>query len=344
MKGTLPLLAALLCWCILVPTNLKAQAETLTNKVVDSTTVLKKAQNKYRHEIQVVSENDNYLLQLRDGYYTNGLLVKFSYAGKKQTPVFSKRVQTIEAGQQIFNPNRFDSTNPITQDRPFAGYLYAKFQQRLFVKRHQALLGWSAGVGVIGKPSMAEHVQRWYHYLVGIYDVEGWQNQIADEWSVQVSGHYTRSLLNHSPEKRRWDLAATGQANLGNLFTDVSGGILLRAGWMESYQHSVHWDARVSRDGRPGPAHKRECYFFLHPVITWQAYNAVLEGGLFTHNQSPKTVAIEPWVLATQLGFKWAENRWTLGVHYTNRSRQAKTQIRQEHFLSVQVAYRSGKQ
>lgn len=298
---------------------------------------------RFRQEIMITSENDNYTLQLTDGYYTNGIFAQLSYVGRQQPKGFIKKVQSFEIGQQLFNPARFDSIKIETQDRPFAGYLYAKFQQQLFVKRHAALLGWSVRAGAIGRPSMAEEVQRMYHHLIGIYDVQGWQNQVADEWSLQLSAHYTRSLLNRPPEKRRWDIAATGMANLGNVFTDISGGLLLRAGWMESYQNSAHWGARVSREGGAAPVLKRELYFFVQPLITWQAYNATLQGGLFTRHKSPKTVAIEPWVLATQLGFKWAQNRWTLGMHYTHRSRQAKAQLRPENFLSVQLAYRTGK-
>lgn len=294
--------------------------------------------NYWRHELLVTSENDNYVLQLRDGYYTNGLSFRFSWAGGTR----HKQVWSAELGQHIFNPVRYDSINLATQDRPFAGYLYGSLQRRHF-SRPGRMMAFSATVGTIGPRSGAEQVQRWYHGIIGIYDVEGWPNQLRNEWSLNLGWQMAHTLLKGAPASRGYDVAATAQAHLGNALTNASTGVLLRAGKMEDYANSAHFDGRVSRRGGPAPGHRKEFYFFIHPMLTWQGYHAALQGGLFTDDKGPKTAELRPWVFSQQIGFKLAQNRWTLGMHYIARSRQAEQQLRKERFISIQIAYRTGK-
>jgi lipid A 3-O-deacylase len=306
-----------------------------------------KKQFHFRNETMLISENDNYALQLRDGYYTNGFMLRFSRAkdlsirkNKKSLP--EKIVQRYELGQMIMNPVRFDSLNVATQDRPFAGYLYARFEQFRFYGAN-SMWQWSGAVGTIGTYSYAQQVQRWYHNAMGIYDVKGWSTQLHNEWSINFGTQYAHSFFKKPQEQRRYDIAGTGQANLGNAFTDVGAGLLFRAGLMENYSNSAHWAGRVSSDQNKAPKHHRELYFFVHPFITWQAYNAVLEGGAFTKDKGPKLAEPAPFYVTTHIGFKFAQNRWTWGMQYITRSRQAKNQMLKENLVSIQLAYSTGK-
>jgi hypothetical protein len=307
--------------------------------------VAKPIYNHFRNELLVVSENDNYTMQIRDGYYTNGLMFRYSYVGNlkgNNTLRFDKKVQSFELGQQIFNPVRFDSVRLAGQDRPFAGYLYGRFEQKLFPSGSNSAITWNASAGFTGKNSFAKQVQRWYHSAIGIYDVQGWDSQIATEFTVNLGATYARSFFAKPQEDRRYDIAGVVKANLGNAFTDASAGILLRAGLMENYANSAHWDGRISSEATTAPKHHKEFYFFIHPSIVWQGYNAMLQGGMLNNGKSPRTVPIEPFYLLTQIGFKLSQNRGTLAMHYVNRTRQAVGQIRNENFVSIQIAYRMG--
>jgi hypothetical protein len=307
--------------------------------------VAKPIYNHFRNELIVITENDNYTLQIRDGYYTNGLMIRFSYVGNlkgKNTLRFDKKVQSFELGQQIFNPVRFDSIRLAGQDRPFAGYLYGRFEQRLFPTGNNSAITWNVSAGLTGKNSYAKQVQRWYHSAIGIYDVQGWDTQIASEFTLNLGATYARSFFAKPQEDRRYDIAGVVQANLGNAFTDAGAGILLRAGLMENYGNSAHWSSRISSEATTAPKHHKEFYFFLHPSVVWQGYNAMLQGGMLNNGKSPRTVPIEPFYFVTQVGFKLALNRGTLGLHYVNRTRQAVGQIRNENFVSIQIAYRMG--
>src|SRR5688572_10267318 len=85
------------------------------------------AQDKWstlQQQLTIVSENDNYTFRLKDRYYTNGLMLRYSRALNKTSPAIHKKVLSIEVGQKIFNPYQQDEMFAATLDRPFTGLLY----------------------------------------------------------------------------------------------------------------------------------------------------------------------------------------------------------------------------
>jgi lipid A 3-O-deacylase len=302
----------------------------------------------YKHEIVGVTENDNYTLQLRDGYYTNGLLFDWYTALNKarhnwyRSPRIKKVVRGVHIGQKIYNPVSFDRATINVQDRPFAGYLFAGFDHRVAYAKG-GLLTWSATIGTIGPNSFAADVQSWYHNAINIYPVDGWPTQLRNELSLNLGFAYTQSMLPMPVERRRADIAWLASANLGNATTNASAGLLLRAGRMESNYNTVHWNTRVSTTKSAAPIHHNEIYGFVQPSLTAQAYEAVLQGGLFLSNKGPFTVDINPLVFSLQAGVKYAQNRWTANLHYLHRSRAAKGQERSENLVSIQLGFRFGK-
>ncbi|MEO7311423.1 MAG: lipid A-modifier LpxR family protein, partial [Chitinophagaceae bacterium] len=86
-----------------------------------------------------------------------------------------------------------------------------------------------------------------------------------------------------------------------------------------------------------------EFYLFYEPALTFQAYNAVLQGGLFLKDKGPLLVDIKALVFSQQAGLRYAKNRVTAAIVYLNRTRQATTQQRNENFCSFQIGYRFGR-
>ena len=313
-----------------------------------SQTEMRLPKNSFQNEFSIVSENDNYTLQLRDGYYTNGLYLKLSHAveiGKRKwfnKPSIKKVINEFELGQAIFNPVKHDLTYPDQQDRPFAGYLAFSFGQRIFYKNN-SLLEWGTSLGTIGPSSYAKEVQRWYHHIIGIYDVKGWPYQLANEMNLNIKASYYKSMLYGDPETRRLNIDGFFKVQLGNAFTNASIGGTLKIGLVENHWNSSHWRAQISTENGTHPAHDHELYFFYEPAVTFQAYNAVLQGGMLVKDKGPKTVGIKPIVFSQQFGLRYAQNRITTALIYINRTKEAKTQIRNENFCSIQMAYRFGK-
>lgn len=294
-------------------------------------------QNIYKKEFSIISENDNYTLQGRDGYYTNGFYIKCSWANNKVTNA-EKIINSLQLGQAIYNPVSYNRPYPQIQDRPFTGYLSIDYQRSIFYKQNN-LLQWQIALGTIGPNSLAENVQRWYHRVIGIYDVKGWSYQLNNEINVNFNATYYQSFLKRNSFNHWLNADFIAKAQLGNAFTNIGTGLLFRIGQMEEHANSCHWNARIGTANTQPLTHHDELYFFYQPYIYLQAYNTILQGGLFVKDKGPIKVDIEPIVFTQQFGIRYAQNRWATALTYINRTKEAKNQVRNENYCSIQLSY-----
>jgi hypothetical protein len=143
---------------------------------------------------------------------------------------------------QIFTPEHIELREPITDDRPYAGYTYAG----VFFQRANRLPanGWPAvweslelDVGIMGPSSLAENAQEMIHHYYKYQLPEGWDNQVHDE--LQLSLKYNRRWRVDAwkpPEGSPWwlprfqilpELGFTA----GTLQDELRGGAVFRLGW-----------------------------------------------------------------------------------------------------------------
>ncbi|HYE54274.1 MAG TPA: lipid A-modifier LpxR family protein, partial [Chitinophagaceae bacterium] len=181
------------------------------------------AQHQHPHfsrEISIISDNDNYTLQRRDGYYTNGFNLSFRQLLHTAKPNVEKSILRAEIGQMIFNPYKYSIVDPEQMDRPFAGYLFAKVSKIKFF-RNASSLEYGISAGLLGKASGGQSFQRSYHKLINIYEVRGWDYQLKSEPSLNLHLQYARSLFNQPAKNRGIDVHTVGKANLGTAFTNA---------------------------------------------------------------------------------------------------------------------------
>ena len=82
-------------------------------------------QQTYKNELIFRTDNDAYLLEKKDGYYTNGMFLKLNAATEKNN---HKIINSYELGQMIYTPQDVNFyRDGIGIDRPFCGYLYATY-------------------------------------------------------------------------------------------------------------------------------------------------------------------------------------------------------------------------
>jgi len=193
-------------------------------------------QRNYQNELGFQTDNDAYLAQGSDRYYTNGLFIYFRHALQTDTAdqkLFGKTLG-FEIGQKMYNPQ--SAFIPAAQyvDRPFAGYLYAGSSLQYLFKNESALkLG--VQLGVTGPASLAQQAQELVHRVVGFYTPEGWQYQIRNNIGINLLGNYDRLFF-----RSGWfDLAGNAVANLGTTFTGAGVGLTLRFGEFNPLYHSV---------------------------------------------------------------------------------------------------------
>ena len=291
----------------------------------------------FSKEFSIISDNDNYLVQKRDGYYTNGFYFSLQHLSKTKKPQ-QKAIMRWELGQMIFNPYKYSITNPEMMDRPFAGYLFVKATRSKFF-RNNANFQYSLSIGTIGKSSGAQQTQRTYHNIINIYPVEGWGYQLKDEIGVNLSAQYSHPLTGNLAHGQVVDLHAVTKASLGNTFTNATAGVLLRIGLMENANQSVAWNSRLHKTA-PQYLHRREFFAFYQPEAMLQLYNATVQGGLFRNDKGPVTAEIQPWLYQHRVGLMYAARRVSAALGIVHRTKEARSMRRAENYGSIQLAYR----
>src|SRR6185369_7408012 len=141
-----------------------------------------------------------------DRHYTQGARIQYLsadlstqncfHAFSDLLPTWGYRLEGVKAGvemgQEIYTPENLDASEPLPDDRPYAGWLYLSsiLQRRgQATKSSWGMETWRVDVGVVGPPSLAEAAQRVWHGR----DPQGWDNQLKTE--VGFNLRYERSHL-----------------------------------------------------------------------------------------------------------------------------------------------------
>jgi lipid A 3-O-deacylase len=291
-----------------------------------------------KNEFGFRSDNDAYLFYGQDRYYTNGLFIYFRHAADQQKlgEKLEKLIYEISAGQKMYNPISGYRPDPKTQDRPFAGYLYAGGNVNLFYKK-ESVLKVGLEVGTIGPDALGKQAQQLLHDIVGFYTIDGWQYQIKNELAVNLSAQYTQLL--HRSAKKDVDFAFEGYANVGTTYSGAGAGILFRAGSINQLFNSATTNSVISNNSKTEKLVKKEIFFYAKPQINYVAYDATIQGSMF-NNDSPVTFDAKPLVFAQQLGFNYSTPRFTFDYSILFKSKEVKSVAKAHQYGTIALYYR----
>ena len=140
------------------------------------------------------------------------------------------RTLAFSLGQNIYTPQDTVSRTLVSDDRPYAGWLYfaTTFQTRDQDRQDTV----DVQLGVIGPASFAEQTQERVHRARGIAIPNGWDNQLRTEPGLVLA--YERIWRMPLLGERLGfgsDLLPRVGAAIGNVATYASAGAQLRAGW-----------------------------------------------------------------------------------------------------------------
>lgn len=292
----------------------------------------------FKSEFGFKSENDSYLAQGSDRYYTNGLFINFRHAldQSKLKSGMEKKIYEVSVGQKMYNPISGYAPNPATQDRPFAGYLYAGGSLSWF-KSNESVIKVSAEIGTVGPSSLAEDGQELLHKTVGFYELAGWEYQIRDEAAINLSAQYTRLL--HRLSDNAADISFEGYANAGTTFSGVGAGILLRAGSINQLFNSSYLNASIGNNAKTKGLVPSEVFFYAKPQLNFVAYDATVQGSMFKNN-SPINFDAKPIVFAQQLGFNYSSQRFTIDFGVIFKTKEIESSARAHQWGAISMYYR----
>lgn len=292
----------------------------------------------YKNEFGFRSDNDAYLGQGSDRYYTNGLFLNFKHAldQSRLKENLEKKTWEITAGQKMFNPYSGYAPDPALQDRPFAGYLYAEAAMNWFFKNEQ-VLKLSAQIGTTGPNSLAQKGQELLHRTVGFYKPEGWDYQIRNEMALNLSAQYTRLL--YRTDDPILDFSFEGYANAGTTFSGAGAGILFRIGNINQLFNSAYTGAAIGNQAKTKGLVKQEIFFYAKPQLNAVAYDATIQGSLFNNN-SPVTFGVKPLVFAQQVGINYSSQRFTFDFGLLFKTKEVQSSARAHQYGTISMFYR----
>jgi hypothetical protein len=302
------------------------------------------AQQSHSNEIGIQTDDDSYLAQGSDRYYTAGNFAYFRHAlNVKDTSRLRNKILGFEFGQKLYSPHSgsIDFTgadDPKYIDRPFAAYLYVGSTLNLLYK-DESNLKLGAQIGIVGPAALGKPIQEFVHRAFGLYKPSGWEYQVDNDFEINLSAEYNRLLARAS-----WaDVSLTSYANLGNGFTGAGIGPMFRLGDFNQLFNSESTQSTAIKSRSFTPLNSRELFFYYKPQINVVAYDATIQGSLFgskSSNSMEVTLNPERLIFSNQVGIGYSGKRFVIDVAAIFHTKDVKEMIESHQWGTVTLLYR----
>ena len=294
----------------------------------------------YRNQAGFQTDNDGYLANGSDRYYTAGTYLYFNHALNVQnsdSSAIANKILGFTIGQKIYNPYSAFVSYAYQIDRPFAGYLYIGTSLNLLYK-NECNIKLEGQVGFVGPNSFAQQIQNAIHTTLGFYKPGGWQYQIQNDFEVNLSATYNQLLI----RDKNTDLSFNSYAAVGNGLTGLGAGVLLRYGLLNYLYNSISTGSTVTCNKNMARLQPTEMFVYYKPVLNIVAYNATIQGSLFGRGPVNNQVALHPntFVLNQQIGASMVKQRWDFDASVIFQSHEVKAMTYPEAWGSITVLYK----
>ena len=266
--------------------------------------------------LSIQAENDYFSPDNRDRHYSNGL--RFDWLPTPSTPGqenwFERTAESIpfvgdadsvgrigwSLGQSIFTPQNKTATQPLPNDRPYSGWLYAGLTliktpapNPDLKSRIDEMDTLEMDLGLVGRAALGEQVQNSFHaFAFGNEHVNGWRNQLKTEPGLLISyDHKWRALAQADFGSLGADITPSVGFDLGNVQIDAAAGAMIRIG----RDLPADYGPPRIRPGLSGSdfflsdsdsAHRFGWYFFAGAEGRAVAHNIFLDGNTFATSLS----------------------------------------------------------
>lgn len=300
-----------------------------------------------REQISFTCDNNFFLFNGDDGYYTSGVFLRYDRLVTKPSAKAMKRIASYEIGQKMYTahsrkilpgptPNSPDGLDQI--DRPIAGNLYGKATLSTLYSHH-TLLAMSLSIGTIGENSFGSQTYAFWHQVIGVKEHWNWvwEYQVKGGMGMNVHATFAQSLIGR--ERPLLQITPITKASLGTHFTDLSQEVLIQLGKLQTMASSSYWHTRLQTGIEP-EENRRELFLYYKPTLRYQLYNATIEGGMFSNDKGPIVAEPEPLVFAHEIGIQFSTPRYSLAYQVVFQSKEAKGQFYNQSHGSLFVALR----
>ncbi|NBP68154.1 MAG: DUF2219 family protein [Cytophagia bacterium] len=306
----------------------------------------KNQKENFNQQITFTGDNNFLLFNGDDGYYTSGVFLRYDRLRSKS--LHKKQVFSFELGQQLYTAySRKILPNPTSQfpgglsqiDRPVAGYLFAKSSLST-VFNNNILLSVGVSAGSVGNHSYGREIYAFWHSVVGVKSHWNWVWDYQVEDKLGANAHVTVALpVVHN--NQRFQLTPVTEATAGTSFTELTQAVVIQYGRLLKMHNSSFWQTRLQSNSDP-ENNTFELFLYLKPAITYQLYNATIEGSRYASEQRGITDKPMSWVGSYTAGLCFAKARYSLSYQFVVQTREAKRQFHHQSHASISMTYRFG--
>lgn len=206
----------------------------------------------------------------------------------------------------MYTPTPFLSSDPTSQDHPYAGYSFIKFKTQNYSKKRFAV-NYSIELGFIGPNSKAQELQEFIHNIYGFEKADGWDYQIKNALAANLEFDYLKPLSHR--ESKRFDLTSKSSIIAGTILTEISTSMYSRINLskkeLKPFSNSSLFESNLSNKTEQ---HK-EFFLFFKPKIGYAIYNAAIQGS-FLNTDSPVTFRLKPLIIEIEAGIYYSLQKW----------------------------------
>ena len=291
----------------------------------------------------VNEENDFFVAPSTDKHYTQGLHLSLLWPDEEiPTPLQwlafvpdlgiddATSKYGVKVGQDMFTPKNLKTSNVVTNDRPYAGWLYfglVRENRGTSFPGLPTLDHLELDLGVIGPDALAEEVQSTFHSIVGAIPPNGWDHQLPNEPGVLLLARREWLLWETGTDDAlKIQMIPNATVTLGNVITAAQIGTMVRVG------HHIPDEFSKTMVPRVG------WYAFSEIDARGVLYNAFLDGTLGEEDASH--VDKEPGVAVLRAGLALVFKHFELSYTYNYLTREFEEQKKYDAYGSLTLVWR----
>jgi hypothetical protein len=245
------------------------------------------------HMLRIYEDDDfiNIWGQGTDNAYTNGTRLDYFYNLQHPSGFFIDKVlpkagagsvNTYGWGivQLMYTPDDLTSKAYNSHDYPYSGALFASHMLYSYNPISKYSFQTELVLGVIGPAALAKPTQTLVHRLEG-YDLpQGWGHQFNNDLLLNINVTVEKQLAQAG---KGLEIIGGSQISVGTMQNSLTIYPLIRFGNMTAYFDGFLNQYSSTGRNRAGKR-KGQFYFFAKPAAQLIFTNALLQGGVFTHN------------------------------------------------------------
>jgi lipid A 3-O-deacylase len=242
---------------------------------------------------------DNDIMDNTDRFYTNGIRFDFISPVFQRFPLNLMMIPYWRSGmnyygialiQNMYTPSTTKIGGILYGDRPYAAYLILKSFKITNDFTNKIRQTSEIDLGIIGPASLGDFVQKSFHENVPTNSEPlGWEYQIQNDLILNYNLNYEKGVVS----SRSFEVNLKGSGAIGTLYTNIGGGIMLRAGILNSYFRNLGISKKSTYEEMG--LSRMQILFSLTSNVKFVGYDATLEGGVFNKSSiytiSPNSIS-----------------------------------------------------